>query len=506
VTLALEVLNQDALTGQFGLADSIVDEDALANSIARMREQRIVLPTFAQLADPSVIDPSLTAGVGKDDPHPANLWRVHWYNDLDGERVAAPDHVVLPKSLTGVDAPIIVAFGDRFPMITAHKVLAAYACLAPRIVSGQFDPTRHRAIWPSTGNYARGGIAISRIMASRGVAILPAGMSQERFDWLDQWCANPAEDVIRTVGTESNVKEIYDACNALALDPTNFVFNQFCEFGNHLAHYEITGRALAHVFDTVAASRPGLRLAAFTSATGSAGTIAAGDRLKDVYGAKIVAVEALECPTMLENGFGEHNIQGIGDKHIPLIHNVTNTDIVAAVSDHATDELDVLFNTEAGKRYLVERKGVPAETVAALEHFGFSSTCNVLAAIKTAKLLGLGENDAIVTIATDGGAMYPSERAKTIRNRFAGEFTDVDAAAVHGEHLAHVTTEATLDCTERDRNRIFNLGYYTWVEQQGTPFDLFESRRSQSFWRGLRRYLPIWDEMITEFNARVAAS
>ena len=313
--------SNDALAGQFGLADTVVDDAALANSVARMREQRIVLPTFGQLADPTQIDPSLTAGVGKNDPDPRNLWRVHWYNDLAGNRVSVPDHVVLPKEMTGVDSPIIVAFGDRFPMITAHKVLAAYACLAPRVVTGQFDPTRHRAIWPSTGNYARGGIAISRIMASRGVAILPTGMSQERFDWLDQWCANPAEDVIRTVGTESNVKEIYDACNELARDPANFVFNQFCEFGNHLGHYEVTGRALSHVFEHVAANldRPGLRLAAFTSATGSAGTIAAGDRLKEQYGTKIVAVEALECPTMFENGFGEHNIQGIGDKHIPCL-------------------------------------------------------------------------------------------------------------------------------------------------------------------------------------------
>ena len=166
------------------------------------------------------------------------------------------------------------------------------------------------------------------------MAILPEGMSQERFDWLERWCENPAEDVIRTPGTESNVKEIYDACNALAEDPGNFVLNQFCEFGNHLGHYAVTGRALGHVFEHArAASGRDLRLAAFISATGSAGTIAAGDRLKDEYGTKIVAVEALECPTMLENGFGEHNIQGIGDKHIPLIHNVMNTDVVCAISD-----------------------------------------------------------------------------------------------------------------------------------------------------------------------------
>ena len=495
-----------ALENQFGLADRVVDSNAVQNSVRRFREQGITLPTFAELADPSAIAANAVGDADKNGPDPRNLWRVHWYNDLAGNRVEVPDHVVLPRSLTGVDSPIIVVFGDRFPMITAHKVLAAYACLAPRVVTGQFDPTRHRAIWPSTGNYARGGIAISRIMASRGVAILPAGMSQERFDWLDQWCANPADDVIRTVGTESNVKEIYDACNSLAKDPTNFVLNQFCEFGNHLAHYEVTGRAFAHVFEHVrAASGRDLRLAAFTSATGSAGTIAAGDRLKDTYGTKIVAVEALECPTLLENGFGEHNIQGIGDKHVPLIHNVMNTDVVVAVSDRATDQLQVMFNNEDGLGYLADRRLVPQSVLSTLAHFGLSSICNVLAAITTAKLLDLGQDDALITVATDGAALYPSEREKITVRDFGGGFTNLDAAAVWGEHLANVSTANAIECSERDRTRMFNLGYYTWVEQQGTPFELFEARRSQDFWRGLRRFLPVWDEMIREFNAGVAA-
>lgn len=497
----------NALENQFGLADRLVDEAALENSVRRFAERGIVLPTFAQLADPSTVDEGLVGDADPQGADPRNLWRVHWYNDLAGNRVSVPNHVVLTKELTGVESPIIVVFGDRFPMITAHKVLAAYSCLAPRVVTGQFDPTRHRAIWPSTGNYARGGIAISRIMASRGVAILPEGMSQERFDWLDKWCENPAEDVIRTHGTESNVKEIYDACNELSLDPENFVLNQFSEFGNHLGHYTVTGRALAHVFEHVQqSSGRDLNLAAFTSATGSAGTIAAGDRLKDEYGTKIVAVEALECPTMLENGYGEHNIQGIGDKHIPLIHNVMNSDVVVAISDRSTDDLDVLFNTDAGRRLLADRHGIDEATIDALSHFGFSAICNTLAAIKTARMLDLGENDALITVATDGGALYPSERAKTLATRFGGELSEADAAAIYGEHLANVSTEHMIEMTEADRRRVFNLGYYTWVEQQGTPFELFEERRHQSFWRNLRRYVGVWDSMISEFNERVASA
>jgi cysteine synthase len=497
-------LDATALQEQLGLANTVVDPASLESSVKRFAAQKIVLPTFGELAEPRLISQDITKGVDKDAADPRNLFRVHWYNDLDGNRVDVPNHVVLPSSLTGIDSPIIVVFGDRFPMITAHKVLAAYSCFVPRVITGQFDPARHRAVWPSTGNYARGGIAISRLMGSRGVAVLPAGMSQERFDWLDKWVADPS-DIVRTPGTESNVKEIYDACNEMAKDPGNFILNQFCEFGNHVGHYEVTGRALAHAFEHVKANgHSDIRLAAFTSATGSAGTIAAGDRLKDIYGTKIVAVEALECPTMLENGFGEHNIQGIGDKHIPLIHNVMNTDVVVGVSDRATDELDVLFNAPAGQQYLASRHGFSAELIDALTHFGFSAICNVLAAIKTAKLMGYGANDAIVTIATDGGALYPSERVKTIAGRFKGEFTAVDAAEIFSEHLGSVSTDNMIDCTERDRNRIFNLGYYTWVEQQGTPLDVFEARRSQSFWRSVRSYAPVWDNLITEFNARVA--
>jgi cysteine synthase len=400
-----------------------------------------------------------------------------------------------------VEAPIVALLGNRFPMVRAHKVLAAYACLAPRIVTGQFDPTAHRAIWPSTGNYARGGVAISRIMGCRGIAVLPENMSRGRFAWLESWVTEPS-DIIRTPGSESNVKEIYDACDQLAEDPSNVIFNQFCEFPNHLAHYQATGIALSHVFDTLNDAASDLRLRAFVSASGSAGTLAAGDYLKERYGSLTVAVEALECPTLLCNGYGEHNIQGIGDKHIPLIHNVMNNDVVVAVSDRSTDALDVLFNTPEGLSYLVERAGVAPEVVGQLGDLGLSSICNVLAAIKLAKHLGLGRHDAVLTVATDSAELYASERDANMARHGGRDFDHAAAARIFGEHLRSVTDDHLIDLGPMERNRIFNLGYYTWVEQQGVSLPDFEARRDQRFWRELRSLLAEWDDMIRDFNGR----
>jgi cysteine synthase len=490
---------------RLGLERDMVDRDVYERTVGRFRESGVALPTFAQIADPALIPSRVRealAGIGPDEAHPLNLFRVHWFNDQRRTgSVTVPQHLILPPALTGVEAPIVVALGDRFPMIGAHKVLAAYGCLAPRVITGQFDPTGHRAIWPSTGNYCRGGVAISRLMGCRGVAVLPEGMSRERFEWLEAWVVDRS-DIVKTPGTESNVKEIYDECNRLAADPANVIFNQFSEFGNHLAHYFATGAALARVFEEMYRARPDLRLRAFTSATGSAGTIAAGDFLKERFGSKIVAVEALECPTMLCNGFGEHNIQGIGDKHIPLVHNVMNTDFVAAVSDRATDRLGVLFNTGVGRSHLVERRGVDAALVESLSSLGLSSICNVLAAIKTAKYEGYGPDDVVVTVATDGATMYGSERDLALARYFPGGFDEVAAAEVFGEHLLGVTTDHLLELTHSERERIFNLGYYTWVEQQGVSIEDFSARRDQAFWKGMREVVPAWDAMIDEFNGR----
>ncbi len=493
---------------RLGLERDVVDQDVYESSVRRFRQASIVMPTFAQLADPCSMELDMLSRVARvdpDGPDPLNLFRAHWYNDT-GEPmpVPTPAHVVLPPELTGVPSPIVVLLGDRFPMIHSHKLIAAFGCLAPRIVTGQFDPASQRAVWPSTGNYCRGGVAVSRIMQAHGVAVLPEGMSQERFDWLTSWVTSP-DDIIRTPGTESNVKEIYDKCAELDRDPDTVIFNQFSEFGNHIGHYLLTGRAIEDVFEKLVKADPGLRLAAFVSATGSAGAIAAGDYLKERHGTRIAAVEALECPTLLRNGFGEHNIQGIGDKHVPLIHNTMNTDFVVDISDRATDNLLVLFNTDAGRTHLRDRMGVPESVIEALPSFGFSSICNVLAAIKVAKQQGLGPDDVLATVATDGAEMYRSEIDRIVARDHRGTFDAAAAGEVRAAYLDGMDTADMLECSHEDRLRMFNLGYYTWVEQQGVTIEEFSARRSQDFWVETREIVHVWDAMIDEFNARVAA-
>ena len=487
------------------LPTKVVDQKAYDGAVRHLRATGVRLPTFRELAVPSLIPLEVaaeTARLDRDEPGAANLFRIHWFNDEDGKgTVATPGCIVLGRALTGVDAPIAVMLGDRFPMIGAHKVLAAYACLVSRLITGRFDPESDRAIWPSTGNYCRGGVAIGRILGCRSVAVLPEGMSAKRFDWLQRWINRP-EDIIRTPGSESNVKEIYDACDALAAEPSNVILNQFSEFANYLGHFQCTGTALESVFRNLRDDDPELELAAFVAGTGSGGTLAAGDYLKQEHGARIVAVEPTECPTMLYNGYGAHNIQGIGDKHIPLIQNVMNTDAVAGVSDASCDRLNVLFNTDVGRGYLTRRQGIDPAVVGELRHLGLSGIANVLAAIKTARHFDLTEKDLIVTVATDSSVLYGSERGKTIARDFAGDFDAVSAGETFARCLVDVDGDHYLETGHRERRRIFNLGYFTWVEQRGVELEDFDRRADQRFWKGLRDVLPAWDEMIDDFNAK----
>ena len=201
------------------------------------------------------------------------------------------------------------------------------------------------------------------------------------------------------------------------------------------------------------------------------------------------------------NGFGEHNIQGIGDKHVPLIHNVMNTDAVVGVSDHATDTLLTLFNTDEGRKYLVERRGVDPALVAELGAFGISSICNIVAAAKLAKYYDLGPDDVVLTVATDSAEMYGSEVVKAKTRYFGNRFDAVAAGETWGRFMAGAGVDHVLELGHVDRKRIFNLGYFTWVEQQGVSLEDFSVRARQSFWDGLLDLAPAWDAMIERFNA-----
>ena len=335
--------------------------------------------------------------IGLWDVHPRNLFRITWHNEpkAKGGGFGGVNYLELPPSLTGVPARIVVLIGKWFPT-GAHKVGAAFSCLVPRLVTGQFDPTTQKAVWPSTGNYCRGGAYDSALLACEFIAILPEGMSKERFEWLSKI----AGETIKTPGSESNVKEIFDKCKELRASGQDLmIFNQFEEFGNYLWHYEVTGHAMEEVVRKVMRKNDHFR--GMASATGSAGTIASGDYMKQVFpDSKIVASEALQCPTLLENGFGAHRIEGIGDKHVPWIHNTKNTDVVVAIDDNAVVNLSRLFNEERGRAYLVE-KGVPESLVSQLDLLGFSGISNVLSCIKAAKYYEMGENDIMLTVLTD---------------------------------------------------------------------------------------------------------
>lgn len=480
------------------ISDEVINHEILQKAVERYREKGVILPTFAQMQNPELIPDKIRErlrNIGLWDLHPLNLFRITWKNEpkATGGLYGNPNYLVLPKSVTGVDARIIVMLGKWFPT-GAHKVGAAYGCLAPRIITGQFDPTYHKAVWPSTGNYCRGGAFDSFLMDVTAVAILPEEMSAERFAWLHDIGA----EVIATPGCESNVKEIYDKCWEIRRTRKDcIIFNQFEEFGNSCWHYEVTGHAIEEAVKLVAGENA--TLSAYISATGSAGTIAAGDYLRTRFPhLKVVASEALQCPTLLMNGFGGHRIEGIGDKHVPWIHNVKNTDVVTAIDDEDCMRLLRLFNEETGKEFLAGN-GTEKELVGKLEMIGISGIGNILSAIKTARYFEMTSEDTLVTIATDSAEMYKSRVQELAAER--GSYSTLQAARDYEKCLLGTTSDHMKELTYNDRKAIHNLKYFTWVEQQGK--DVEELRQlwyDRNLWPSLFSQPARWDELINRFN------
>ncbi len=464
-------------------------------------QQDIILPTFAQMADPSLVPEKIKEelkGIGRDEVHSRNLFRVTWENEPveSGGGFTGINYLEIPPEITGVPARIIGLSGKYFPT-GAHKVGAAYSCLVSTLVTGQFDPEKNKAVWPSTGNYCRGGAYISRLLSCKSIAILPEEMSKERFEWLK----NMADETIATPGSESNVKEIFDKCHELNAEYGEgvFIFNQFDQMPNTLWHHEVTGPAFERVFKAEAGDRS--RLAGICLSSGSGGTLGSGTYIKKNYPcAKVAVSEALQCPTLLNNGFGAHRIEGIGDKHVPWVHNVKDTDMVAAIDDEHTMRLLRLFNEPVGRDYLASR-GVKDEVLKRLDWLGVSSICNMLTAVKMAKYYELTEDDVVMTVFTDSEAMYTSRLAELTAER--GAYTRDDAVADY-EMLQQLGIDSMLEFRYEDKKRVHNLKYYTWVEQQGKTYDEINAQwYDRDYWESVYAARDELDRMIVEFNNKV---
>jgi len=484
------------------MIDLTIDTKQMQNTIRRCRERDIIIPTFDQLKNPHTIPEDILEelqNIGLWDIHSRNLFRIHWHNDPvpSGGGFGGVNYMLIPPEITGVDAKIVALVGKWFPT-GSHKVGATFGCLVPRLVTGQFDPVTQKAVWPSTGNYCRGGAYDAALLACDSIAILPEEMSRERFEWLSQI----AGEVIPTPGCESNVKEIFDKCWELKEKRGTdiVIFNQFDEFGNHLWHYEVTGYAMNEVLEQV--MQPDDQYSGLVLSSGSGGTLGSGDYLKELYPAsRLVVGEALQCPTLLRNGYGGHRIEGIGDKHVPWIHNVRNTDMVIGVDDEHTIRLMRLFN-EAPGRNLLANQGLEDRFIEDLDLLGISSIGNLVAAIKYAKYYELTENDIVLTVFTDSMELYDS-RLREMQNT-RGKYTREQAIRDY-ELLQNITIDNVLELDYQEKKRIHNLKYYTWIEQQQKDLDELNDQwyNYREYWGKLHAMTPKIDELIVEFNDKV---
>ncbi|MCC7161944.1 MAG: pyridoxal-phosphate dependent enzyme [Anaerolineae bacterium] len=452
----------------------------------------ILGPTFQEMLHPQTIAPDTRARAlqmkTQDPLDPINLFNITW-RDANNDIF----YFVMPRALTGVDANIVVLYGKEFPT-GAHKVGAAYSVLVEKELFGEVDPSQHTLVWPSTGNYGIGGAWVGCRMGFDAIVVLPEGMSAERFQRIESYGAR----VIKTVGSESNVKEIYDKTHELALRPNVRILNQFSEMGNYRFHYHVTGNTIVELAQELKTRGIGTgSVSAFCSAMGSAGTIAAGDRLKKVFGTKIIGLEPVQCPTLFNNGYGTHDIQGIGDKHVTWIHNVMNQDAIMCIDDIECKKGLQLLSEEAGMETLHKRFGVPQPDVEMMSDlFGISGICNVLGAIKTAKFYGMNSRDTIVTIATDALDRYYSVMAEMTRTYGPmDEAESVARAHIFLDQKTDWVKEGTVDA----RKQWHNLKYYTWIEQQGKTVDELNAQLDPEWWIGHQ-------ERVSEIDAKLAAA
>jgi len=462
----------------------------------KLSTKLVVGPTFAEMLDPSKIDPQVRARAIKartEDPmDPANLYNITWKNEKNEIY-----YLVLPQELTGVPAPIVVLYSKEFPT-GSHKVGAAYSVLVDLELAGEVDPSVHTCVWPSTGNYGIGGAWVGCRMGFDSIVILPEEMSAERFAKIESYGAR----YVKTAGCESNVKEIYDKCKELRLsDPKIRILNQFEAWGNYRFHYHVTGNTIVELAAVLEEQGIGKgKIAAYCSSMGSAGTIAAGDRLKQEWSqTKIIGLEPIQCPTLFWNGYGGHDIQGIGDKHVTWIHNTWNMDAIMCIDDVECKKGLQLLTERVGRNTLVKRYGAPLDIVEKMtEIFGISGICNVLGAIKTVKHYGLGKDQPVVTICTDAMDRYGSVMEEMTRKY--GEMDEIEAAVRLVSIFHNQKTDYISEATRESRQRWHNLKYYTWVEQQGKTVEELDALRQPEFWEKQQALTAEVDRKILEYR------
>ena len=442
-------------------------------------------PSYDEMLDPGLLEPGIRARALKAlkecELDPINLFNITWKDEANRVR-----KVVLPPALTGIEANVVVLLGCGFPS-GSHKVGPAYSTLIEGLVDGEIVPGQHTILGPSTGNFGIGTAYISRLLGFRAVIIMPDNMSKERYERIRKY----GGELDLTPGSESDVILTLERTHELMKNPKNKALAQFELFPNYRFHRHVTGWSAV---EAVRGSGNG-RIAAFTSAPGSAGTIAAGDQIKAVFPeAKIAALEPYECSTLANGGRGQHRIEGIGDKMCTLIHNVLTTDFVILIKDEETIQGLKIFRD--GVESLV-KLGLARDFALGLRDcFGPSGICNVVGAIKIAKYLRLGPGDNVVTVATDGFDRYQSvldemnhrylEIAPFILDRWANDVF-LKAADDHVYDFRGICA----------KEKLFKQKESDWLKF-GYSKAFLDSMRDQAF----------WDEQyakVAEYNEKICA-
>jgi len=443
-------------------------------------------PTYDEMLHPEKLDPSIkkrALEAKANELDPMNLFNIHWKNDL-GE----VNKIVLPKAITNVDANIVVMLGKNFPS-GSHKVGPAYSTLIEGCVDQTILPGQHTILGPSTGNFGIGVAYICNLMKYDAIVIMPDNMSKERYERIQRYGAK----LDLTPGTESDVILTLERTFELKKNPNYRSLAQFELLPNYRFHRHVTGLSAIEAVKGVGNGR----IACFTSAPGSAGTLAAGDQIKKVFPeAKVVALEPYECSTLMNGGRGQHRIEGIGDKMCTLIHNVLNTDFVCLIKDDdAVRGLKVLHDGEA----VLKEIGISKEQYLEMRDlFGVSGVCNIIGAIKMAKYLKLGPDENVLTIATDGFDRYPSV-LKDLERRYL-ETVDFVQRRWFKDIFVDTDTSHILDYRPMEmKEKLFKQKEMDWLKF-GYSQAYLDAMRHSDFWDHEYEKILHYDAMIKQMR------